>query len=92
MERVACLSQRILADLCTSILCYPASCTFVGVWVTCNPIDASRDSHRADMVDSIVQRAEGHLVLVAARELNPIGELVPEVDAQVFLSHAKCHV
>jgi hypothetical protein len=44
------------------------------------------------MVDSIVQRAEGALVLVAVRELKPIGEPVPEASTQVSLLHAKRHV
>jgi hypothetical protein len=44
------------------------------------------------MVDSIVQRAEGALVLVAVRELKPIGEPVPEASTQVLLLHAKRHV
>ena len=44
------------------------------------------------MVDSIVQRAEGALVLVAVRELKPIGEPVPEASTQVSLLHTKRHV
>ena len=43
------------------------------------------------MVDSIFAASGRHLVLVAARELNPLGSSFRKQTSKGFL-HAKCHV